>query len=402
MLAATYLRVLKILVAIPIFAVAAVTVLLGSLWLDHFRETTLPKPTGPFAVGRTQDVWTDSAHRDPLAPLSGTDTKLIAWIWYPAAAPSGQTSADYLPAAWRIALARQTSFILTEFVARDLSRVHTHSARDPEVSPERKSYPVVLMRGGHSALTTDYTTLAEDLASHGYVVVGIDAPYRTFLVVLPGGAVIARLPENNAELGSEAQRVRVATRLVQAWGADMSFALDELKRMNDADGSRFRGKLDLQHVGAFGHSLGGAEALQFCHDDSRCKAGIDVDGAPFGSVVAEGISQPFMFLMSDHSDEPVSETRPIEAQLHSIFDRLTRNRRVWVKIRRATHFGFQDPVKSPILMSVLRRRGNRLKGTRQLTIASQCINAFFDVYLRGGSVSRLELHRENPEVECVR
>jgi len=287
-------------------------------------------------------------------------------------------------------------------VTRDLSRVRTHSARDAEVSPQQKSYPVVLMRGGHSALTADYTTLAEGLASHGYVVVGIDAPYRTSVVVMPGGAVIARSSENNAELGSEAQRVRIATRLVQAWSADMSFALDEMERLNDANASRFRGKLDLQHVVAFGHSLGGAEALQFCHDDSRCKAGIDVDGAPFGSVVAQGVTQPFMFLMSDHSGEPAKETGPIEANLHSIFDRLPRNRRLWVTIRRATHFGFQDGVKSPILMGVVRMRGNRLNGTRQIIIASHCIDAFFDVYLRGGPVSELEVLRESPEIECLR
>jgi predicted dienelactone hydrolase len=259
------------------------------------------------------------------------------------------------------------------------------------------------MRGGHSALTANYTSLAEDLASHGYVVVGIDAPYRTFVVVLPDGSVIARSPENNAELGSDAQRVQVATKLVQAWSADMSFAVDQMERLNATDASgRFRGRLDLQRLGAFGHSLGGAEALQFCHDDPRCKAGIDVDGAPFGSVVREGVTQPFMFLASDHSDEPAAETGPIEADLRSIFDRLPRDRRLQVTIRRATHFGFQDDVRSPIVMSVLRMRGKRLDGRRQLAITSHYIDAFFDVYLRREPASKLELQREYPEVKCLR
>ena len=59
----------------------------------------------------------------------------------------------------------------------------------------------------------------------------------------------------------------------------------------------------MQRVGVFGHSLGGAAALQFCHDDSRCKAGIDVDGAPLGNVISEGVTQPFMFILSDHGSE---------------------------------------------------------------------------------------------------
>jgi len=35
---------------------------------------------------------------------------------------------------------------------------------------------VVIMRGGGFSRSVDYSTLAEDLASHGYVVVGFDAP----------------------------------------------------------------------------------------------------------------------------------------------------------------------------------------------------------------------------------
>ncbi len=400
---ARYRRVLKILVTIPLVAVALVAVLLGVLWLDHFRVTTLPTPTGLFAVGRTRYVWIDSAHTDSLALPPSADRKLFAWVWYPAASSSKQAFDNYLPASWRIALAHQTGFLLTHFLTRDLSRVRSHSVHDPEVSPQQKSYPVVLMRGGHSALTTDYTTLAEDLASHGYVVVGIDAPYRTFVVVLPNGTPIARSPENNAELAGESQRVRIATRLVRTWSTDMSFALDQMERLNASDPSgKFRGKLDLQHIGAFGHSLGGAEALQFCHDDPRCKAGINIDGAPFGSVIAEGVSQPFMFLMSDHSGESVAETGPVEANLRSIFNRLPRDSRLQVTIRRATHFGFSDDVKSPLLMSLLRMPDKRLNGRRQLAIAEHYINSFFDVYLRGVPASRLQRSPQYPEIECRR
>lgn len=36
-------------------------------------------------------------------------------------------------------------------------------------SRQSPSYPVVLIRAGLAALTTDYTAVAEDLASHGYI-----------------------------------------------------------------------------------------------------------------------------------------------------------------------------------------------------------------------------------------
>ena len=88
--------------------------------------------------------------------------------------------------------------------------------------------------------------------------------------------------------------------------------------MSDASG-RFTGRLDMTRVGIFGHSFGGATAAQFCHEDSRCKAGIDVDGAPHGSVIQAGIRQPFMFLLSDHGHSSDPESRQIEADIQSIY-----------------------------------------------------------------------------------
>src|SRR5580692_1725733 len=149
--------------------VLGITLLLGLLLLDHNRDTTLPTPSGPFAVGRTTYVWND-AQADPLAPQPGTKRELFAWIWYPAAPRQpAQTIDDYLPASWRTAIEGQSGVLLTLFLTRDLSRVHAHSFRDAEVSPQQHSYPVVLMRTGSAAPTTDYTSLAEDLTSHGYV-----------------------------------------------------------------------------------------------------------------------------------------------------------------------------------------------------------------------------------------
>lgn len=151
-----------------------------------------------------------------------------------------------------------------------------------------------------------FTTLAEDLASHGYVVVSVEAPYRSGFVVFPDGRVIGGLPQNNPETVAGPQKEQLAIKLQGAASADIGFALDQLERLNASDPSgKFLGRLDLQRVGVFGHSLGGAIALQFCHDDSRCKAVIDVDGAPHGSVIGEGVTQPVMFLLSATAAHPM-------------------------------------------------------------------------------------------------
>lgn len=385
-----------------------IVTLLGTLWLEHRTELTLPTPTGPFAVGRATYAWSDNAHPDTRAPFPGTRRELLAWIWYPAAPRQpAQTMEDYVPAAWRVALARQSGVLLTQFLTRDLSRVRAHSIRDAEVSPQQSSYPVVLMRAGLAAQTTDYTTLAEDLASHGYVVVGFDAPYRTFIVVLPDGRVIVRARENNADLLSGPQQELLANKLVEAWGADMSFAVDQLERLNRSDPSgRFVGRLDMQRVGVFGHSLGGATALQFCHDSVWCKAGIDVDGAPLGSVVAAGVAQPFLFILSDHRHEPDTETRPVMANIRSIYQRLPSDGRFEIVIRGANHFGFSDNIallKSHIILGSLRMLGILgMEGRRQLAITAYCVHSFFDSYLKKPGFSRLKVSSGiYPEIEVL-
>jgi len=379
-----------------LFVVAGTAVLPGLLWLDHTRDTTLPVPTGPFAVGRMTQVWTDAAQADVLAPQPGAGRELVAWIWYPAAPQQrAQTVSDYLPAAWRMAVEHQRGAFITHFLTRDLSRVRAHAIPDAGLSPQQPSYPVILMRAGLAALTTDYTTLAEDLASHGYVVAGFDAPYRSEVVVFPDGRVITRAPRNNADLVSGPPQEELVNKLVQAWSSDLGLALDQLERLNASDSSgKFLGRLDLQRVGVFGHSLGGATALQFCHDDLRCKAGVDVDGAPRGKVIGQGVTQPFMFLLSDHGSGSDAESLQIRANIRSIYDRLPGDRRLQITIRGASHFRFSDDgamLKIPFVMGAMRSLGVvRLDGRRQVAVAAHCISSFFDIYLKGAPASELK------------
>lgn len=140
--------------------------------------------------------------------------------------PRAETGDDYLPASWRIAVERQRGALITHFLTRDLSRIHAHGIPDAELSPQQRSYPVILTRPGLAALTTDYTTLAADFASHGYVVVGFDAPHRSEVVVFPDGRVFTRVPQNNADLLSGPQQEELANKLLQAWTCDLGLAPD--------------------------------------------------------------------------------------------------------------------------------------------------------------------------------
>jgi dienelactone hydrolase len=366
------------------FVAMGIAVLLCLLWLDHRRETTLLPPTGPFAVGRTMQEWDDPGKPELLAPAP-EPRRVVAWIWYPAKKEASPQFSSYLPPAWRQAMEQHEGVLLSSILTRDLSRVRTHSEMDAEVAPDEAQYPIVLLRAGASALTTDYTQIAEDLASHGYFVVGLDAPYRTVLVVLKNGQVVERARQNDAERVSGQQQEQLGTKLVNAWSSDVSFAVDELQKLSESD-SRFRNRLDFGRIGMIGHSLGGATALQFCHDDMRCKAVVDIDGAPQGSVIHERLSQPLLFLLSDHRHDPTEEVRQVKSDIASIYDQLPPDRRLEVVMRGANHYGFKDDgalLKSPPLRWALRKANViGMVGPRQLELTRDCVRSFLDIALQ--------------------
>jgi len=397
-------RVVKGIAILALLGVAGLLTLFGLLRHEHGAETTLPPPTGHFAVGRTTFTWVNQSQTDELAPSPGAKRIVTVWMWYPSTTGGSAAPAEYLPKAWRTALAQHSGALMSDFLTRDLALVRTHSTSDPDVSPEQHAYPVVILRAGGGALTTDFTTLAEDLASHGYFVVGFDAPYRTFVVVLPDGRIISRPPVNDPENMPAEEAKRLIAELLPMWTSDTKFVLDRLEQLNAADPSgKFTGRLDMQRLGMFGHSFGGATALQFCHDDPRCKAGIDIDGAPYGSVVQEGLKQPFMFLLSDHSrDLADPDGRQILANMRAIYDRLP-NGRLFLTIRGANHFSFSDQmlVKSQYVIGLMRLLGvSRLEGRRGLAVTTGCVHVFFDVYLKDAPADSLsKLAPEYPEVQ---
>ena len=74
-----------------------------------------------------------------------------------------------------------------------------------------------------------YTTFLEDLASHGYVVAGIEPPYNAPAMQFPNGRVIGRLTP--VERGWEEPKTRddqprIYEQMVLHWARDMSFVLD--------------------------------------------------------------------------------------------------------------------------------------------------------------------------------
>ncbi len=284
-------KLAKIFVRLALLTIAGIALLLAFFRVEVRSEVTLPKPTGPYPIGRVEYNWVDSNRIDSLAPSPGIKRELPIWIWYPADSGNGRdrSAAEYLPKQWQTAgeqlraksnkslVGAIMSTLMNDFLSRDDSRIHSYAIQNANLSPDQARYPVVLFKPGGGDLTIHYTTLCEDLASHGYIVVASDSPYLTGFVVFNDGRVVAR----KSGIDFDDMSTALADKLIPVLSADLHFELDQLEQIDKNDPSNmFNGRLNLDEVGAFGHSFGGAAAAQFCHDDPRCRAGIDLDGIP--------------------------------------------------------------------------------------------------------------------------
>jgi predicted dienelactone hydrolase len=169
-------------------------------------------------------------------------------------------------------------------------------------------------------------------------------------------------------------------RLVAVWAQDVIFVINQLNQMNAMPGTMWSQRLDFTRLGVFGHSLGGATAAQVCQMDARCKAGIDLDGALFGTVVQTGLEKPFMVIQSNPGPCANASCRSLQYEIQAVLHAAPRGAAYHLGIKGTEHFNFSDYAVS---FSPARAVGviGSIDGTRGLQITRTYVRAFFDTYL---------------------
>jgi predicted dienelactone hydrolase len=243
---------------------------LALLWI--LPVFSLPQPTGEYSVGTTGPIsWVDTRRnlQGEVTP-AGPRRELVVQIWYPAA--TGSRWGDQARYARRKELSLVHSY---------LAALRTNSVLNAPIAVQGAPYPVLLFGHRWAGTRTQNTFLVEDLASHGYVVVAVDHPLNSGRVQLADGTVIrSDRADALGNLESTTASAVMATwgKELGIWQADDQFALDKLQSGNQQS---FSGRLDMTHVGAFGHSFGGAAATNLLGVDPRIKAAANLDGWTF-------------------------------------------------------------------------------------------------------------------------
>jgi len=213
----------------------------------------------------------------------------------------------------------------------------------------------------------NYTAIAEQLASHGFIVITVDHPYAG-LTVFPDGRVLLFSAEGGSE---DALRKRV-----EDMARDVYFILDALSDGRKALGT-FAGRIDKKRIAAAGHSLGGMTALEALHQDRRLAVAVDLDGSPVGRVTLEGLEKPILVMLN----QPDQEHRPPERmklERHKEWSDLIEKKKtttVLMTIINTTHMSFTDATFL-VPPERLARSGAVIDGKRLLEIIARAMLAF--------------------------
>ena len=367
-----------------------ILMLLSSFGCSTIVRTTLPfndlpAPSGPYTVGTGIETWEDNSRPEAFTDNPTDVRRIVVQYWYPAAVPSTAetTPHPYLDQPEKRMGAFAQAMGLPEFLVEHIQEVRTHSLYGQAVHPNTDTLPIVVFSHGLGGMKSQNTIQAEELASHGYVVIAADHAFDAYLTIFDDGTT-ADYRSSGSEISSEAEFWAVRGPQLSARTQDVRFILDVISaRKSDPEADAATPahalwqRLNLTRIGVFGHSFGGATSLMALSQDPRILAGIALDGwmVPVPEeTIGEGIRKPVLYLGQERWDEPLNYEK---------LDRFIANssgfatREIWAGTK---HMDFAD---APHLSNFARRIGfaGTLSSEELRLRLNQNILSFFATHL---------------------
>jgi dienelactone hydrolase len=346
-------------------------------------QLTIPTPTGPYAVGTVPLHLVDYSRYDPNWGVPHPRELMIS-LWYPAVGAVRRTEAPWMSSGllsyYRLDLEEALSRTLpgpgacppgtppencpppppppasssdpVSLATVDFPVTHAAIGVPVDLSGGRK-HPVVLFTPARGEMREQGTALAEDLASHGYIVVTFGSTYEAFGVEFPGGRIELECGRDpRPEFADCSSTHYPPNQELKLRRIDAQFVLDQLEALArganpDAEHRALppglRAGLDLNRIGIFGHSLGGAVAAAAMANDRRFDAGLNLDGG-VSSILEDIYSVPPPELSPE---EQRAFEESVLAATASLATRLSEGNRPFMTM--ASPFGV-PPVENPNLI----------------------------------------------------
>ncbi|MFF0392319.1 alpha/beta hydrolase family protein [Kitasatospora sp. NPDC004615] len=335
-------------------------------------QGVLPAPTGPYAAGEDVIHLTDASRPDPWVPSSGPRQLTVTMV-YPAVPGTG-TPAPYMTLGEAAGIVQRRKLPASSGVTPEsLSSVTTHAFDGAR--PQMGKYPLVVLSPAFENPRMTLTSLATDLASHGYVV-----------------ALVGHTYEDSGETLANGQTSPCAICDYPAWldfdsvasgrALDASFVIDQLTHGNTA--WRLAHLIDKHEIGMAGHSIGGAAAAATMIADPRVRAGVNMDGTFHPDPMPGQITRPFLMLGKTANTDWEHPWAALGGY------------KKWLTVTGADHFSFSD---LELLQGQAGFPTPPLSPDRGIAITREYVTAFFDQTLKGTHSPLLDgPSPDNPEV----
>lgn len=347
-----------------LFLVFAGSVLLPG-WL--LPMISLLAPTGQYSVGIVDHELVDE----------GRHRRLMVSVWYPAAESGTPAKLTEHPEAVTTGLERAFGLPGVSLLLQHLRYFKVAASQDAPIASAATPFPVLVFSHGLTGTRFQNSPTFQQLASHGYVVVAVDHTDAAAVTVFPDGET---RPFDLQKFGIDANGIEPSTAvLLPIWVADQQLVYDTLERWNDSD-PLLTGKLDLQRLGSFGHSFGGATALEVCIVDPRCQAAANLDGGINSSTSDHPATKPFL-LMTAASSVKIKEANLLWGR--RVSDALAQA--YWIELPNSNHYSFTIV---SLLSPLLTPAGSNARANLQTV--DKYLQLFFDLHLREIPTSLLD------------
>jgi dienelactone hydrolase len=360
----------------------------------------LPEPTGQHAVGRLSYDWVDSTRTDIYAANREDRRELVVFAWYPAKERAAER-APYLPQAWAP---------VADFLGIDVAGLRSHAVPDATVAADDSTYPVLLLSpSGFPPLLL--SAIAEELASHGFIVVGVNHTYETAVTPFADARVVPMNPAAiggalGPQTGSHDDVFRQRASVCEYKAADLASVADQLERLNSDPAERLAGRLDLGRIAALGHSFGGDAALEWCRNDRRCRAAVNLDGALWSEVGRVGLDSPALQVLAEHGEFAIAAEDAVKAGAAPTVEWFEAEKAItfggWRTVQQraqpgytaqiggATHLSFMDVPFLPVTDASIVKPGldaTKIEPQRMWRITCDLLLAFFARHLNGAAAA---------------
>ena len=350
---------------------------------------SLPKPAGKYGVGRQLTFLSDENRKREIA----------VWIYYPADALKNLSEEPILPQKWAEGYRNSLEKRLGKSAANALLSAKTNSKTGAEILSAKEIFPVLIFAPGANWLPTDYSATIEEIVSYGYVVVAFSASPLSPVVLKSNGQIV------------DSQKVDDSTYALIA--EDFRFIANQLEKLNQDSSLKIKGQIDLNKIGAFGHSIGGAAAVLAASGEPKIKASANLDGDFAGDSINAAPAQAILYLTTEPPNlsgapfEKWDEDRS-ENRRKGVWEKIRANSVEAFRVRMAKmyHSNFQDAALLPpdsIPENFRKTRFGAINGKRGVELTTKLLIEFFDSQLKSSVSDKFaEIEKQNLELKVER